>query len=184
MISPASRSPARPRWRPAGDSRRAAPWQGGGQHREQRPAPRLPAAESRETKKKMEQGGHCLGARMGERRKTAWGKLQGGKRSVEREEQGRRTMGERAQGAWNCCAGKGRCPWEGAASLEEWSSAMGDGELTARAREMAEVGRSACLLEEEEEGGVMGAMEGSSTAMELLPLRTYRKQREGAAGGG
>jgi hypothetical protein len=29
MSSPASRSPARPRWRPAGDPRRAAPWQGG-----------------------------------------------------------------------------------------------------------------------------------------------------------
>jgi hypothetical protein len=35
---------------------------------------------------------------MGERRKTAWGKLQGG-RSVEREKQGCRAMGERAQGA-------------------------------------------------------------------------------------
>jgi hypothetical protein len=94
-------------------------------------------------------------------------------------------MGERAQGAWNGCAGEGHPPWEGAASLEEWSSAMGDGELTARAGEMAEEGRSACLLEEEEEeGGGRGAMEGSSAAMELLPLRTYRKQREGAAGGG
>ena len=36
MGSPASRSPARPRQRSAGDPRRAAPWQGGGQHREQR----------------------------------------------------------------------------------------------------------------------------------------------------
>jgi hypothetical protein len=34
MSLPASRSPARPRWCPAGDSRRAALWQGGGQHRE------------------------------------------------------------------------------------------------------------------------------------------------------
>jgi hypothetical protein len=36
MGSPASRSPARPRRRPAGDPRRATPWQGGDQHREQR----------------------------------------------------------------------------------------------------------------------------------------------------
>jgi hypothetical protein len=28
MSSPASRNPARPRWRPAGDPRRAAPWKG------------------------------------------------------------------------------------------------------------------------------------------------------------
>ena len=45
-------------------------------------------------------------------------------------------------------------------------------------------GGLACLLEEEEEGGGKGAMEGSSAAMELLPLRTYRKQREVASGGG
>jgi hypothetical protein len=51
MSLPASRSPARPRWRPARDSRRAAPWRGGGQHREQRPVPRLPAAESSEQRK-------------------------------------------------------------------------------------------------------------------------------------
>ena len=48
---------------------------------------------------------------------------------------------KKAQGAWNGCAGEGSCPWEGAASMEEWSSA----------------------------------------AMEFLPLRTYRKQGEGAA---
>jgi hypothetical protein len=48
---------------------------------------------------------------------------------------------KKAPGAWKGCAGEGRCPWEGAASLEEWSSA----------------------------------------AMEFLPLRTYKKQREGAA---
>jgi hypothetical protein len=35
-----------------------------------------------------------------ERRKTTWGKIAGG-RSVEREEQGRRAMGERAQRAWS-----------------------------------------------------------------------------------
>ena len=87
-------------------------------------------------------------------------------------------------GDGNGCAGDGRCPWEGAASLEECSSTMGDDELTARAGEMAEEGRSACLPEEEEEGRGKDAMEGSSAAMELLPLRMYRKQREGAAGGG
>jgi hypothetical protein len=28
----------------------------------------------------------------------------------------------RAQGTWNGCVGEGHCPWEGTASLEEWSS--------------------------------------------------------------
>jgi hypothetical protein len=36
---------------------------------------------------------------------------------------GVRALGAGEQGARNGCAGEGRCPWEGAASLEEWSSA-------------------------------------------------------------
>jgi hypothetical protein len=60
----------------------------------------------------------------------------------------------------NGCVGEGRCPWEGATSLEEWSStAMGV---------VGEQGRR--------------AMEGSSVAMELLHQRTSRKQREGLRG--
>jgi hypothetical protein len=43
----------------------------------------------------------------------------------------------RAQGTWNGCAGEGRCPWEGAPSLEEWSSAAMEF-LPLRAQEQGE----------------------------------------------
>jgi hypothetical protein len=83
--------------------------------------------------------------------KKKTGGVHGGRRGLG---QGRvaGAMGERAQGAWNGCAGEGRCPWEGAASLEKWSSAAMEFLLAAVGTKEEEKGAWLLLAGEKEDG--------------------------------